>query len=243
MATFRWPRAFRWPMPPTRGPFGAGSDAWWSSSPRWRHNSQQLPPLLSGTALNCTHSWGPSRPSDVAWAIPAGLALLTAKGADQCLCPHNSAGGLTMELRPLNCPTRIGETGYKPTRDSKEKESNVDMRRDTGRLSEVGKIGFHFLLVFTFCWYLWERRQQYFAADCALAWWCSTDEHSNNRHKPTKLWLKITPDRLFCSLRLPAVPAQEVLLWSWVNHHCSNRNYWSHGSTERKIFMLLLISF
>lgn len=175
MDTFRWPRASTWPMSPAQGPFGAGSDAWWSCSARWRRNSQQLPPLLSGTALNCPRSWGPSRPSDVAWAIPAGLALLMAKGVDQSLCPHNSAVGLTMELRHLNCPTRIGETGYKPTRDSKEKESDVHVRRDTGRLSEMGKIGFHFWLVLVrkkaavfCCWlcpslvvfYRWTLQQQ-----------------------------------------------------------------------------------
>lgn len=52
-----------------------------------------------------------------------------------------------MKLWHLNCPTRIGEPGCKPTRDSKEKENNVHVRRDPGRLSEMEKIGFHFLLV------------------------------------------------------------------------------------------------
>lgn len=117
-------------------------------------------PGVPATALNCTHSWGPSQPSNVAWAIPVGLALLTAKDADQSLCQHNFTAGLTMKLGHLNCPTRTGETGYMPTRDFKENESNVHMRRDTGRSSEMEKIGFHFLLVLV-------RRQ----AAVFCCWW------------------------------------------------------------------------
>lgn len=67
--------------------------------------------------------------------------------------------------------------------------------------------------------------------------------NTNNRHEPAKSWLQTAHDRLTCSLGLPAVPWQEVLLWSWVNHHSPNRNYWCHGSTERKKNMLLHILF
>lgn len=54
--------------------------------------------------------------------------------------------------------------------------------------------------IVTYCWYLWEGRQQYFAEDDAQAWCCSTEEHSNKRSEATKPCLKIAHYRLFCSL-------------------------------------------
>jgi len=123
---------------------------------------QELPLLLSGTAPNCRQSWGPTRCGGVACAVPAASALLTAKDVDQSLRPHNFTAGHTVKRGHLHCPTRIAETGYKPTKHSKEKESSVHTRRDPGRLSEMEKVGFHFLLVlvrrqaatFCCCWCL-----------------------------------------------------------------------------------------
>lgn len=165
-----------------------------------------------------------------------GLALLTAKDADQSLCHHNFADGLIMKLWHLNRPTRAGEAGYKTKRDSKEKESNVHMSRDPGSLSEM------------------EYRFSLFVGRCEKAGRSILlltvprpdvvlQMNTNNRHEPAKSWLQTAHDRLACSLGLPAVPWQEVLLWSWVNHHSPNRNYWCHGSTERKKNMLLHILF
>lgn len=157
MDTFMRLAAFMRPFFPTRGCLGAGSNACWSISQRWSHTVQELPPLFSGTALNFTQRWGSSQPSIVFSAFPVGLALLRAKDRDQSLSQQNFTTGLMMKVWHLNCPL----TGYKPTRHSKEKESDVHMRRDPGRLSEMEKIGLHFLLVLV-------RRQ----AAVFCGWWC-----------------------------------------------------------------------
>lgn len=140
---------------------------------------------------------------------------------------------LMMKLQPLKCPVWTGKMTHKRLQ-AKQEQCSHD--RDPGTLSEMKKSRLS-LFVSTYekagsCW-----------------WWCSGLVVFYRRTLQQKIWDNKAMSEnhpwqtlllpLYCLL--PAVAAQGVLLWSWVNHHCANRSYWSHGSTERKKYMLLLI--
>lgn len=98
----------------------------------------------------------------------------------------------------LNCPMRTEEIGYKPTRDSKDKHSNVCEERPR-KVFWDGKV------VFTFCRYLWGGRQQYICCCC----WCpgldvvlqmSTPTTDTNQQSHS--WKLSAHDRLLCWIQL-----------------------------------------
>lgn len=101
-----------------------------------------------------------SRPETVAWAIPAGLALATGKDAYQFLHLHNLTTSLALKWWRLNCPTRTKEPGYRPTRVSKEKQSNgheqwprkASWHGKGGSLFEGEKAGSRILLLLLVLW-------------------------------------------------------------------------------------------
>lgn len=211
--------------------FGASSNACWSSSQRWTHNGQKLPLLLSKRPLHFWN-WEPSQPSKVVQAITVGLALLKTKDTDQSLCQHNFTAALWWNYGPWNALWGLERLATTHKRfQTKQEQCSHD--RDPAHCLRWKKVDCHFLLV------LMRREEAVFC--CLMFFYTRTlqqkiwDNKAMSENCPRQTLLL----PLYCLL--PAVPAQEVLLWSWVNHHCPNRNYWSHGSTERKKFMLLLI--